>query len=132
MSKPLEEYGLIGNMISAALVGSDGSVDWLCVPRFDSPACFAALLGDRKNGRWLLCPEDKDHRSSQRYLPGTAVLETRFETATGAMTVTDFMPLSQDEERVDLVRMVRGVEGDGGRWPWTLSCASTTARRSRG
>ena len=107
MSKPLEEYGLIGNMISAALVGSDGSIDWLCVPRFDLPACFAALLGDRKNGRWLLCPEGQGHTSSQRYLPGTAVLETRFETATGAITVTDFMPLSDDEERVDVVRMVQ-------------------------
>ena len=112
MSKPLEEYGLIGNMISAALVGSDGSIDWLCLPRFDSPACFAALLGDRDNGRWLIAPHDRNHKSSQRYLPSTAVLETRFETPTGVVTVTDFMPMSGDEERVDVVRMVQGVEGE--------------------
>jgi len=112
VSKPLEQYGLIGNMISAALVGADGSIDWLCLPRFDSPACFAALLGKRDNGRWLIGPQDTDHRSSQRYLPGTAVLETRFETATGAATVTDFMPLSDDAERIDVVRMVRGTRGE--------------------
>lgn len=99
-------------MISAALVGADGSIDWLCLPRFDSPACFAALLGSADNGRWLIAPEDGKFRSSQRYLPDTAVIETRFETPTGAATVTDFMPLSNDEERVDVVRMVRGESGE--------------------
>jgi GH15 family glucan-1,4-alpha-glucosidase len=112
VSKPLEDYGLIGNMISAALVCADGSIDWLCLPRFDSPACFAALLGTSDNGRWLVAPKDKKYRSSQRYVTDTAVLETRFETASGAVTVTDFMPLSQDEERVDLVRLVRGERGE--------------------
>ncbi len=112
VSKPLEQYGLIGNMISAALVAVDGSIDWLCLPRFDSPACFAALLGDRENGRWQICPEDKDYRSSHAYMPDTAVLVTRFETATGVVTLTDFMPLSMDEERVDVVRMVHGVKGE--------------------
>ncbi len=112
MSKPLEDYGLIGNMISAALVGADGSIDWLCLPRFDLPACFAALLGSPENGRWLVAPKEKAQRSSQRYLPGTAVLETRFETTSGAVLVVDFMPLSSDEQRVDLVRMVRGEHGE--------------------
>lgn len=112
MSKPLEHYGVIGNTISAALVAADGSIDWLCLPRFDSPACFAALLGTSDHGRWLVAPQAETWRSSQRYLPDTAVLETQFETETGAVTVTDFMPLSTDEERVDVVRMVRGVRGE--------------------
>ena len=112
MGRRLEEYGLIGNMVSAALVGIDGSIDWLCLPRFDSPACFAALLGTPENGRWLIAPKDKIVRTTQRYLPGTAVLETQFETETGTVTVTDFMPLSDDEEKVDLVRIVRGDRGE--------------------
>ena len=112
MSKPLEDYGLIGNMISAALVARDGSIDWLCLPRFDSPACFAALLGDTGNGRWLIAPEDRTCRISRRYLPGTAVLETRFETDQGAVTLTDFMPFTDDEEKVDVVRIVTGLHGE--------------------
>jgi GH15 family glucan-1,4-alpha-glucosidase len=112
MARRLEEYGVIGNMVSAALVGIDGSIDWLCLPRFDSPACFAALLGTPDNGRWLVAPKGKTVRASQRYLPGTAVLETQFETATGAVTVIDFMPLSDDEEKVDVVRIVRGDRGE--------------------
>jgi GH15 family glucan-1,4-alpha-glucosidase len=111
-SKPLEDYGLIGNMISAALVARDGSIDWLCLPQFDSPACFAALLGGPEHGRWLIAPEDARARSSRRYLPDTAILETSFETAGGAVTVTDFMPLTEDEEKVDVVRIVRGVRGE--------------------
>ncbi len=107
----IEDYGLIGNMLSAALVGRDGSIDWLCLPRFDSPACFAALVGTPDNGRWRIAPTGAITASSRRYLPCTAVLETRFETATGAATVTDFMPLSENEENVDIVRIVRGEEG---------------------
>ncbi|MGH7315172.1 MAG: glycoside hydrolase family 15 protein, partial [Candidatus Rokuibacteriota bacterium] len=112
MSKPIEDYGLIGNMISAALVGRDGSIDWLCLPRFDSAACLAALLGGPEHGRWLLAPEDSTGRVSRRYVPGTAVLETRFETETGAVTLFDFMPLTEDEEKVDVVRIVRGERGE--------------------
>jgi len=112
MSKKIEDYGLIGNMISAALVGNDGSIDWLCLPRFDSPACFAALLGGPNNGRWKIAPSGPLTDSSRRYLPNTAVLETRFETKTGAVTVTDFMPLTEDEEKVDLVRIVTGISGE--------------------
>src|SRR5690606_27097753 len=99
MSKPLEDYGLIGNMLSAALVARDGSIDWLCLPHFDSPACFAALLGDERHGRWLIAPRGKGVTVSRRYVPDTAVLETRYETATGAVTLCDFMPLSDDDER---------------------------------
>ena len=112
MSKPIEDYGLIGNMISAALVSRDGSIDWLCLPRFDSPACFAALVGDENNGRWRISPSDGEYRVTRRYLPDTAILETRFETSTGAATLTDFMPLTEDEERVDVVRIVNGVSGE--------------------
>ncbi|WP_416193073.1 glycoside hydrolase family 15 protein [Nitrobacter sp. TKz-YC01] len=112
MSKPIEDYGIIGNMISAALVSRDGSIDWLCLPRFDSAACFAALLGNPEHGRWLLTPEDPACRISRRYVPGTAVLESRFETATGCCTLTDFMPLTHDEEKVDVVRIVRGISGE--------------------
>jgi len=111
MSKPIEDYGLIGNMLSAALVGRDGSIDWLCLPHFDSPACFAALLGDEEHGRWMLAPATPDYRVTRRYIPDTAVLQTRFETSSGVVTVCDFMPLSDDEERVDVVRIVCGERG---------------------
>ncbi len=110
MTKRIEDYGLIGNMISAALVGRDGSIDWLCLPRFDSGACFAALLGTRDNGHWSIAPSSP-FVSSRKYIDDTAVLETRFETSEGAVTVTDFMPFTTDEQKVDLVRIVRGIEG---------------------
>jgi GH15 family glucan-1,4-alpha-glucosidase len=110
-STPLEDYALIGNMISAALVGRDGSMDWLCLPRFDSSACFAALLGTPDNGRWIIAPERP--RSMRRcYYAGTAVLETRFTTDGGEVALIDFMPLTDDEEKVDVVRMVRGIRGE--------------------
>jgi GH15 family glucan-1,4-alpha-glucosidase len=110
-SKPLEDYALIGNMISAALVGSDGSIDWLCLPRFDSAACFAALLGGPQNGRWLIAPPD-GKTTKRRYVPGTAVLETTFETKRGEAMLIDFMPLTDDEKKVDVVRIVRGLRGE--------------------
>lgn len=111
MSKRIEDYGFIGNMISCALVGHDGSIDWLCLPRFDSDACFAALLGTPKHGRWLIAPKGEVRRITRRYLPGTPILETTFETADGIASVTDFMPLSASEETVELIRIVRGVRG---------------------
>jgi GH15 family glucan-1,4-alpha-glucosidase len=79
----IEDYGLIGNLRTAALVGRDGSVDWLCLPRFDSGACFAALLGDERHGRWGMAPAGGVRRVTRRYRPGTLVLETEFETADG-------------------------------------------------
>ena len=104
-SKPLEDYALIGNMISAALVARDGSIDWLCLPRFDSAACFAALLGGPDNGRWLICPADAGAKASRRYIADTAVLQTRFDTAQGSVTVTDFMPTTEHDEKIDVVRI---------------------------
>ena len=83
----IEDYGLIGDMGTAALVGRNGSVDWLCLPRFDSPTCFSALLGDERHGRWLLAPTGEVVASSRRYRPGTLVLETDLETAEGTVRV---------------------------------------------
>src|SRR5579863_5491127 len=106
---PIEDYGLIGDCETAALVSRNGSIDWLCWPRFDSDACFAALLGGAENGRWLIAPARATTRSSHRYLTNTLVLETKFETAEGAVTLTDFMPPRSDASHV--VRLVRGRRG---------------------
>ena len=108
MALPIEEYALIGDRRTAALVGSDGSLDWLCLPRFDSSACFAALLGTVEHGRWQLCPVG-EHEVSRRYLDGSAVLETTFTTAEGVVTLTDLMP--RGDGRADVVRRVEGVRG---------------------
>jgi len=109
MPSRIEDYALVGDCETAALIARDGSVDWLCWPRFDSDACFAALLGSRDNGRWLLRPMQDDARVSRRYRPGTLILETRFETEQGAATVIDFMPVRRDHSH--LVRIVRGERG---------------------
>ncbi len=108
MPLPIEDYALIGDRGTAALVGRDGSVDWLCLPRFDSPACFAALLGDEDNGRWLLAPAD-EHEATRSYVGDTALLETTFTTATGAVTILDVMPTN--DGRADLVRRLTCVRG---------------------
>ncbi len=109
MSAPIENYALIGDCESAALVGRNGSIDWLCWPRFDSDACFAALLGTPEHGRWLIAPRDQRARISRRYRPGTLILETRFETDEGAATIVDFMP--KRDNRIDIVRLVVGERG---------------------
>ena len=109
MSRPIEDYALIGDCETAALVARDGSIDWLCLPRFDSPACFAALLGTPDHGRWLLCAAAPDARISRRYRGHTLILETRIETAEGVVTVIDFMPPRNGNS--DLVRIVRGDRG---------------------
>jgi GH15 family glucan-1,4-alpha-glucosidase len=111
MSQPIESYGFIGNMVSGALIGRDGSIDWLCLPRFDSDACFAALLGTPEHGRWLIAPQGEIKRTQRRYRPGTAILETTFETDEGVATVIDFLPRTEDEDYVDLIRLVQGVRG---------------------
>jgi GH15 family glucan-1,4-alpha-glucosidase len=111
LSKPIEDYGFIGNLLSCALVARDGSVDWMCLPRFDSEACFAALLGTEENGYWRIAAADAAHKVTRRYRPGTTILETTFETAEGAATLIDFMPLSLDEDHVDLFRIVHGDRG---------------------
>ena len=105
----IEDYGLIGDCHAAALVGRDGSIDWLCLPRFDSGACFAALLGDAGHGRWSIAPVAKIIGTSRRYRDGTLILETDFETDTGAVRVIDCMPLS--DERWDVLRIVQGLTG---------------------
>ncbi len=107
---PIEQYALLGDLHSAALVSDRGSVDWLCFPRFDSPACFAALLGDPDNGRWLLAPEDEDAVLEARsYREDTLTLETLWRATTGLVRVVETMPVGG--RRADLVRRVEGVEG---------------------
>ena len=113
MSTPLEDYALIGDCETAALVSRDGSIDWLCWPRFDSPACFAGLLGTPEHGRWLLAPAAASTITRQ-YRPNTLILETTFETAGGSVTVVDFMPPRgghPDSDNSDIVRIVCGVSG---------------------
>jgi GH15 family glucan-1,4-alpha-glucosidase len=105
----IEDYGLIGDCETAALVGRDGSIDWLCWPAFDSDACFAAILGTRKNGRWLIAPADEVVRTSRRYWDNTLILETQFETKDGVVAIIDFMPPRGVAS--DVVRLVRGIKG---------------------
>jgi GH15 family glucan-1,4-alpha-glucosidase len=107
----IEEYAFLSDTESAALVGIDGSVDWLTFPRFDSPACFAALLGDPGNGRWRLAPRDEVVDVSRRYRSGTLVLDTEMRIARGLVRITDCMPIRSDG-RLDLVRQVRLLEGE--------------------
>lgn len=109
MSCRIEDYGLIGDCETAALVGRDGSIDWLCWPAFNSDACFAALLGTHRNGRWLIAPADGITKTSRRYWDNTLILETRFETADGVVALIDFMPPRGHAS--DVVRLVRGVSG---------------------
>jgi GH15 family glucan-1,4-alpha-glucosidase len=109
MPLPIEDYALIGDCHAAALAGRDGSIDWLCLPRFDSGACFAALLGDPRHGRWLIAPAAEVLSTRRRYREGTLILETEFETAEGAVRIIDCMPLS--DERWDVVRIVEGLRG---------------------
>lgn len=108
MAVLIEDYALLGNCRTAALVARDGSLDWLCFPRFDAPACFAALLGDSNNGRWKLAPVDGSARSRRSYRDGTLILETLFTTDTGQALLIDFMPMETDSS---VVRIVVGVEG---------------------
>lgn len=105
----IEDYAIIGDCQTVALVGKNGSIDWLCFPRFDSPACFASLLGEPENGRWLIAPVEEPVRIRRHYRDGTLILETDFETESGAVTLIDCMPIRTD--RPDLVRQVVGKRG---------------------
>ena len=118
MSKRIEDYALIGDRRSAALVARDGSIDWLCWPRFDSDACFAALLGDERHGFWRLAPRDAAQRTSRSYRGDTLILETRHETATGSVRVVDAMPLDTPHGAV-----IRQVVGEAGRVAMRLELA---------
>lgn len=109
MSEKIENYALIGDCETAALVARNGSIDWLCWPAFDSDACFAAILGTHKNGRWLVTPSDDVTTISRCYLGNTLILETRFETKSGTVALIDFMP--PRGKASDIVRLVRGVSG---------------------
>jgi GH15 family glucan-1,4-alpha-glucosidase len=115
MALRIEDYALIGDCETAALVGRDGSIDWLCAPRFDSPACLAALLGTPEHGRWLIAPAAPARAVRRRYRPGTLVLETEFETDEGVVALVDCMPV-----RADTPHLIRMVEGRRGAVPMRL------------
>src|ERR1700675_1068046 len=110
MPLPIENYALIGDCHTAALVGSDGSIDWLCFPRFDSAACFSALLGGPEHGRWLIAPTQNDVEIKRRYLSNPLILETVFTTTDGSVSLTDFMYRRNGSS--ELVRIVRGLQGE--------------------
>src|SRR3954464_12345634 len=116
MASRLEDYALVGDLESAALVSRDGSIDWLCVPRFDSPASLAALLGTEEHGRWRVAPVGAVMRCERRYRPGTLVLETDVTVADGTVRIIDFMP----RRAGNAPRLMRIVEGIAGRVPMTM------------
>ena len=105
----IEDYGFLSDTQTGALVSRDGCVDWLCFPRFDSPACFASLLGGRENGHWRFLPEEKIEKTRRRYRDGTLILETEIETKSGAVRLIDFMP--PRGENPDIIRIVEGLRG---------------------
>lgn len=105
----IEDYALIGDCQTAALVGRNGSIDWLCWPDFSSPACFAALLGKPENGHWLVAPKSSRTKVTRRYRPHTLILETQFETSSGIVELIDLMPIRGKNS--DVVRIVRGLKG---------------------
>jgi GH15 family glucan-1,4-alpha-glucosidase len=109
MTLLIEDYALIGNNATAALVGRNGSIDWLCFPRFDSPACFAALLGSPDNGHWSIAPKATHPKITRRYREGTLVLETEFSTAEGTVVLIDCMDRRDGHQ--DVIRLVRGIRG---------------------
>jgi len=143
MASRIEDYALIGDCETAALVSREGSIDWLCWPRFDSDACFAALLGTPEHGRWQIAPREPPRRITRRYRPKTLILETRFETADGAVTLIDFMP--QRGRNSDVVRLVVGERcrvamrmqlilrfGYGANVPWVTRFEDQTLRAIAG
>src|SRR5919202_6338070 len=109
MALPIEDYAIIADTQTSALVGRNGSIDWLCVPRFDSGAIFAALLGNEDNGNWTIAPAGEVTATRRRYRGDTLVLETEFDTAEGTVRLIDFMP--PRGQAPDVVRIVEGVRG---------------------
>jgi GH15 family glucan-1,4-alpha-glucosidase len=109
VSSRIEQYAMIGDTQTAALVGDDGSIDWMCAPRFDSAACFSALLGDENQGRWLIAPAAGGRAVRRRYRDHTLVLETEFDTPEGSVRIIDFMPIR--DKTVDVIRIVEGLDG---------------------
>src|SRR5262245_34703571 len=110
MASKIEDYGLIGNTQTAALISAEGSVDWLCAPRFDSDACFAALIGYDEHGHWAVRPTVAVRERRQRYRGDTLILETDVVCDGGAVRLTEFMPPSQ--ERCDVIRIIEGLDGE--------------------
>jgi len=142
MALPLEDYALIGDTQSVALVGIDGSIDWMCLPHFDSGACFASLLGDPSNGRWLIAPRDPSE-VTRRMRPGTSILETTFRTQSGVVRLTDAMPPRHDTP--DVIRVLECLEGEitmqlellirfdyGSVMPWVSRCSDGRLRAVAG
>jgi len=111
MQSKIEDYAIVGNGQSAAMVNRDGSIDWLCWPRFDSDACFAALVGTEENGYWKIAPTAGKVETSRKYIDDTLILESCFETPDGTVSITDFMPSNEDEDFPELVRIVKGISG---------------------
>ena len=105
----IEDYAFLSDTQTGALVSRDGCVDWLCFPRFDSPACFASLLGEGKNGRWRFWAKEKIEKTTRRYRDETLILETEIETESGAVRLIDFMP--PRGENPDIIRIVEGLRG---------------------
>lgn len=138
----IEDYALVGDLHSGALVDRSGSVDWLCLPRFDSPACFAALLDSERTGHWLMAPAGADTCTGRRYMPDTLVLETTWRVGDGEVRVLDLMPPRGTAP--DVVRIVEGVHGavqmrselrlrfdDGQVDPWVRARGTQHVRRGR-
>lgn len=141
MPLPIEQYALVGDTQSAALIGLDGSIDWLCLPRFDSPACFTALLGDESHGHWKIAPLMAGYRTQRRYQGDTLILETEFSTPTGRVRLIDFMP--PRDRRADVIRRLEGLAGEvtmmmefvirfdyGGIIPWVRRVTEANGRQS--
>ncbi|HEV2931292.1 MAG TPA: trehalase-like domain-containing protein, partial [Propionibacteriaceae bacterium] len=120
---PIAEHGLIGDLQTAALVTTDGSIDWLCCPRFDSPSVFASLLDRERGGQFRIAPEGADHVARQLYFPDTAILITRFMTPDGVGEVIDFMPVDDPHRATDRHRLVRAVRCVRGQLRLVLDCA---------
>ena len=114
MSEPIESYAVIGDLHTVALVSKSGSIDWLCLPHFDSEACFASILGDDSNGHWTIAPTSNIEAVSRRYRPGTLVLETEISSEQGIIRVTDFMPIREHTSHhlPEIIRVIEGLEGD--------------------
>ena len=120
--QPIENYGLIGNMRTTALVGKNGSIDWLCFPHFDSPSVFAAILDDSKGGRFSIAPIPNHVKCKQYYWPDTNVLVTRFHTAEGVGRVIDFMPVGKDTADCTQHGIVRRIQTIRGTMTFRLEC----------
>ena len=127
----ISDHGLIGDLQTAALVATDGTIDWFCTPRFDSPSVFASILDQERGGRFRIAPSREEYVTKQLYFPDTAILMTRFMTPDGVGEVVDFMPISTPERPTDRHRIVRLVRVVRGRWssPSSASRGSTTAER---